>query len=456
MDPNKVAKNFSEIYPPMAPEEAAVEANRCLYCYDAPCIQACPTRINIPKFIKQIATKNALGSAKTILEANPMGHSCARVCPVDSLCEGACVYHAWHKKPIQIARLQRVATDYYYSGRTPLFYSATSNGKKVAMIGAGPASLSCAFYLAQLGYSITLFEKNPKPGGLNMYGIAEYKMTQETALKEVDLIRDLGVEIKTGVEVGKDYPVSRLDRDFDAVFVGVGLGSTASLGITGENLKGVLDALTFIRHIKTRQFSKISPGRVTVVIGAGNTAIDAVTQAKRSGTPRVLLAYRRSEKEMPAYEYEYEIAKQDGIEFLWNALPFRILGKTGVTGIEFLKTKTDSRGHLKTVLSSLPRRQAGKFRVSCDRVIVAIGQTKQIDLFEALKLELDASGRIRVDSETLQTNRPKFFAGGDAINGGREVVNAAADGKRAAAAIHRYLTPEKESRVKSSELRVSV
>lgn len=426
-------EKFAEIVPPLKPEEARIEANRCLYCYDAPCIQACPTHIDIPRFIKQIASENLTGSGKTILEANALGHSCARVCPVEVLCEGACVYHDWQEKPISIAALQRRATDHLHENKTMPFKPGPDNGLRVAVVGAGPSGLSCAQYLRRLGFAVTLFEKNKLPGGLNTYGVAEYKMSQGTSLDEVRMLFRLGVDVVSGKEIGKDVAVGKLLADFDAVFVGIGLGQTNALRVPGENLPGVWDALGFIRWVKARNLRPLGQSAVTVVIGAGNTSIDAVTQSKRTGAEKVIMAYRRSEAEMGAYGFEYELAKKDGAEFLWNAAPVRILGKKKVEGVEFQKTKT-TRGKLVAVPGS-------KFVVRCDRVIKAIGQSKQAGLAQALGLKLSPDGRIAVEPRSLRTSHPKVFAGGDAINGGKEVVNAAADGKRAAWGIHQALRP---------------
>lgn len=427
------ADRFADIVPAMKPEEAALEARRCLYCYDAPCIAACPTHIDIPRFIKQIASKNTLGSAKTILEANPMGHSCARACPVEVLCEGSCVYLQWHQKPIQIARLQRHATDPLYASGARPFRPGQDNGRRVAVIGAGPAGLSCAFYLRRLGHQVTMFEKRKIPGGLNSHGIAEYKMSRPVALDEVRMVLDLGVQLREGVEVGRDVPLSRLEREFEAVFIGFGLGETRSLRIPGESLGGVWDALGFIAHIKDRDLRPLGASRTTVVIGGGNTAIDAVTQAKRLGAERAILAYRRAPEEMTAYAYEYALAKQDGVEFLWRAAPVAILGKEAVEGIRFARTRPAASGGVEPVDGS-------EFDVPCDRVIKAVGQTKHYSIAKAAGIELDESGRIRVDPRTLRTSQPRYFAGGDAVNGGREVVHAASHGKRAAWGIHQALT----------------
>lgn len=438
--PARFEEAFADINPPLKPEEARVEANRCLYCYDAPCIRACPTHIDVPRFIKQIGSGNLLGSARTILEANPMGHSCARVCPVEVLCEGACVYHNWQDKPIRIARLQRFATDHAHEAKrgigrpvSPmLFQAAPPNGRKIAVIGAGPGGLSCAFYLARMGYAPVVFEKKPKAGGLNTYGIAEYKMTQETAEQEVRMVVELGVEIRTGVEVGRDLPLEELEREYEAVYLGMGLGETKSLRVPGEDLPGVWDALTFIEHLKDRDLGPLGKSKTTLVIGAGNTAIDAVTQAKRLGAEKVVMAYRRGPSEMGAYRYEYELAKSDAVEFLWNAAPVKILGSKHVEGVEFARTHT--RGE------ELVVDEKDRFTVACDRVIKAIGQTKHYSLAKGAGIKLDDSGRLVVNSHTGQTSNPRYFAGGDAVNGGKEVVNAAADGKRAAFHIHQMLS----------------
>ncbi len=419
----------------MSPEEARIEAERCLYCYDAPCIQACPTHIDVPKFIKQIASKDLRGSAKTILEANAMGHSCARVCPVEVLCEGACVFKEWQEKPIEIARLQRRAMDAYYApGTKPLFAAGKATGKRVAVVGAGPSGLSCAFYLRRLGHAVVLFERRDAPGGLNSFGVAEYKMTQATALQEAAHALSLGPVLKTGVRVGPDIPASRLASEFDAVFIGIGLGGTKSLRIPGEELPGVLDALTFIEAVKNRDLSSLAPSSVTVVLGGGNTAIDAVTQSKRIGTPRVVLAYRRGRPEMPAYGFEVDLAKSDGAEFLWNASPVRVLGTSRVEGVEFQRTRT--QGGKLVVLDS------ETFTLPCDRVIKAIGQDRHPSFAEEAGLAVEGL-RIRVAPKTLRTSHPKFWAGGDAVNDGKEVVNAAADGKRAAWSIHQAVTGAK-------------
>jgi len=428
--------NFAELKKPLVREEARVEASRCLYCYDAPCVKACPTHIDVPRFIRQIAAADPLGAGETILEANALGHSCARVCPVEVLCEGACVYHDWHEKPIHIARLQRWATDAVHAAGELPFEPGEDNGKRVAVVGAGPAGAACAVYLRRLGYAVTIFEKRKIPGGLNTFGVAEYKMDSRTSLDELRLLFRLGCSVITGKEIGKDLKAEKLLADFDAVFLGVGLARTRSLGIPGEELAGVVDALSFIEKVKGRDAKIVGASEATVVVGGGNTAIDACTQAKRTGTANVTLAYRRGPGDMSAYDFEIALAKTDGVSFLTNVAPVRVIGKTRVMGVEFAPTRA--------VGGRLVEDAKKKFTVPCDRVIKAIGQEKDRSIPAQFGVETDADGRIRVDAKTLRASKATVFAGGDAINGGKEVVNAAADGKRAAWGVHQTLFPGAE------------
>ena len=398
----QLAKNFADIAPPLTNDAALLEATKCLYCHDAPCTIACPTHIDVPAFIKKIATGNLRGSARVILDPNPFGHSCARACPVEVLCEGACVLNDRDEQPIKIALLQRHATDYVLERKLKLFEAGKRTGKRVAIVGAGPAGLACARDLRRCGHEVTVFEAKPQPGGLNTYGIAEYKLKSDVALAEVQDIIDLGVDLKTGVTVGKDVPLERLLADFHAVFIGVGLGSTKALGIPGEDLPGVVDALTFIEHLKTHPYRETTVGRQVVVIGAGNTAIDAVTQAKRLGAAATIV-YRRGEADMPCYHYEYELAKRDGCGFRFNAAPQRIIanGSGAVAGIEV-------------------RTSSGNETIPCDMVIIAIGQGER--------------------GLVVPRNDPRVFTGGDCANGGAEIVNATAEGVAAAQRIHERLT----------------
>src|SRR5687767_9367695 len=342
--PDQLEKNFAEIAPPLTPDAALLEANKCLYCYDAPCTHACPTHIDVPSFIKKIATDNMRGSARVILDANPMGHSCARACPVEVLCEGACVLNERDEEPIKIALLQRHSTDWALDHDYNPFSAGAPTGKKVAIVGAGPAGLSCARDLRRFGHAVTVFDERANPGGLNSFGIAEYKMRQPLALAEVKMVQDLGVEIRTGVRVGTNVSVAQLRKDYDALFVAVGLGATRRLNIPGQDLHGVADALTFIEHLKSNPYSKTRIGRRVVVIGAGNTAIDAATQAKRLGAEQVTIVYRRSAEDMSAYDYEYELAKKDGVEFRFNTVPKAVLGAGRVTGLECVRSELGAPG----------------------------------------------------------------------------------------------------------------
>ncbi len=421
----QIERNFAEINPALSQAEAVFEANRCLYCYDAPCMHACPTHIDVPSFIKKIASGNLLGSARVIFDANPIGASCARVCPVEVLCEGACVEKTLMDKPIEIGRLQRYATDYAVESGRRIFEKGAPNGKSVGIIGSGPAGLSCAAYLARTGYEVTIYEKKPLAGGLDTYGMAEYKMSQKDSLDEVALIGKLGVEFRLNCDVGSDVLFEDLQKKHDAIFVGVGLAATRDLSVEGEDLEGVMDALYFIEKIKTRDWQSVPIGKTVAVIGAGNTAIDAVTQAKRLGAEKVLMIYRRTEKDISAYQYEYELAKKDGIEFVWQTSPVEILGFGGkVSG---LKCK-NANGE--------------EFEIACDTVIKAIGQQKQIEFFKNLGIELNEKGQVAV-GDLMQTSNPKTFAGGDCVNGGAEAVDASQMGKLAAQGIHEILTGKK-------------
>ncbi len=434
------AANFADLPPPLSADAARAEAARCLYCHDAPCITACPTHIDIPSFIGKIATGNLRGSARTILDANPMGHSCARACPVEVLCEGACVMHGLGRKAIEIGRLQRHATDHALAKGLRLFVPGADTGKRVAIVGAGPAGLSAAQDLRRAGHAVVIFESKPLPGGLNTYGIAQYKLQQKTALAEAQMVLDLGVELRSNTTIGRDVTAQALLDDYDAVFVAVGLGETQALGVPGEDLRGVVDALTFIERLKTRPVAELRVGRRVVVIGAGNTAIDAATQARRLGAERVTIVYRRSRAEMPAYDYEYELAKADGCEFRFLTAPVRIVGTAHVEGVACVRMQLgepDASGR-----RSVSAIAGSEHTLDVDVVIKALGQTKREALlrqFPGVRLE---AGRVVVDPRTGQTHNEKVFAGGDCTSGGAEIVNAAADGKRAAAGIHAMLATE--------------
>jgi dihydropyrimidine dehydrogenase (NAD+) subunit PreT len=427
-----IAQRFHEIHPPFDPEAALVEANRCLYCFDAPCSGACPTHIDVPRFIKKIATGNLRGSALGILDANILGASCSRVCPVDVLCEGACVLHRYNKQPIEIGRLQRHAMDHFYSHGAKLQLApAPERNTAVACIGAGPASLACAAELRKHGYRATIFESRALPGGLNTYGVAEYKLRPSDSLREVELVRSLGVEFRFDVRVGRDITVAELEQTYAAVFVAVGLGPAEPLGLPGEELGHVVDALSFIAEYKTAQ--TVSVGRKVAVIGGGNTAIDAANAALRLGAEEVTMVYRRSERQMPAFQFEYENAKLEGVRFRFQTQPVAIL-PNALECVRMELGAPDHSGRLKPQL--VP---ASNFLIECDMVILAVGQSRFLELlseFRGVKLR---DGNVVVDPETGQTSNPRYYAGGDCVNGGREVVDAVAEGKRAGAAMARWL-----------------
>ena len=440
LDITQIERNFAEINPALTAAEAMHEANRCLYCFDAPCMRACPTHIDVPGFIKKIASQNLMGSARVIFDANPIGATCARVCPVDVLCEGACVENTLLQKPIEIGRLQRYATDHALSNGRQVYSRGEASGKSIGIIGSGPAGLSCATYLSRLGHDVTVYERRELPGGLDTYGMAEYKMPQAVSLSEVEHVAAMGVTFLTKTEIVGEAPADGADgitqlsfssllNNHDALFLGAGLGVTNRLNIPGEDLEGVFDALHFIHHIKSRRWQDVPLGKTVCVIGAGNTAVDAVTQAKRLGAARVIMVYRRSETDAPAYEYEMELAKKDGIEFSWQSAPVGILSDDGEHVAGLRCERTDGSLEL--------------FDIPCDMVIKAVGQTKMSGFFSSvIGVETDDKGRVKVN-DRMQTSNPRVFAGGDCVNGGAEAVDASQMGKLAAMGIHESLTGER-------------
>jgi dihydropyrimidine dehydrogenase (NAD+) subunit PreT len=432
-------KNFKELHPAFSYGAALAEASRCLYCYDSPCMKACPTHIDISQFIKKISTDNLLGSAKTIFSSNWVALTCAKACPVAVLCEGACVLNEKGDKPIEIGRLQRYAIDNYFSeGMPSIFSKKHSNGKNVAIIGSGPAGLSCSAELALLGYNVTVFESSDIPGGLNTWGIAPYKMRKEDALKEVELVKSFGVNVKTGVAVGIDITFDELYKTYDSVFLGIGLGESRVLSVNGEELSGVISALDFIEQVKTEEWSSVPVGKRVAIIGAGNTSIDAATEAKRLGADEVMVIYRRSSQDMSAYNFEFDLAKKDGIVFHFLTAPKKIVGNKFVEGIECVRmehTEPDANGKQST--RPVP---GTEFVIPVDMVIKAIGQEAQNEFIASIPGVKFISGMVEINHDTYQTGNPKVFAGGDCINGGKEVVNAAYDGKMAAHGIDKFLS----------------
>ena len=423
---------FADVPPPLPPADARAEATRCLYCFDAPCARACPTHIDVPKFIRQILHRDDLGAAKTILDANIFGGSCARACPTEVLCEGACVDHTLLGSPVRIGQLQRHATD-AATARGANFYTAgPPTGKRVAIVGAGPAGLTCAHELRKRGHAVTVYEARPELGGLNTLGIAAYKISTEFARTEVELATRLGVEVRAGERI--DGPgVARLLAEFDAVFLGVGLGRTLPLGIPGEDLPGVWEALDFIFQTHTKPFSECEVGRRVVVIGGGNTAIDVATAATRLGAEAVTMAYRRGEPAMPAFAYEVGLAKADNVRLEFFAQPLRVVaGPDGrAAGVEFVRTRSGAGR------ADLPAAIAGsEFVLPADMVVKALGQEPLLDLVRSLPgLTLNGT-KVAADPATGATSVTRVFAGGDCVRGGGEIVDAVQDGKVAAAGIH--------------------
>lgn len=442
----QLRRNFMELKSKMTKNEAIEEANRCLYCYDAPCIKACPTSIQIPNFIKKIASGNMKGSATTILEANPIGASCARVCPTEELCEGACVLNS-STKPIKIGELQRYATDWAMESNAQLFKPGQNNGQKVAIIGAGPAGLSAARELGRLGYQVTIYEAEAKAGGLGSYGIVAFRLPNEVVDWEVEQIEQLGVTIQTNTTVGVDISVDEILAQYDSIILAVGMGAVPNLGIEGEDLEGVHDAIEFVRKTKMGPLTNDVVGKKVAVIGAGNTAIDGATSAVRLGAEHVQILYRRTQKEMTAYKFEYEFAKQDGVEFKWLTAPKKIIGNEAgkVTGIECVKMKLgeagpDGRQRPEEV-------QGSNFIIEVDVVIKAIGQTRFVSLIEAFGLA-HTNGVVDIDETTMQTSKDKVFACGDVVFGNGQgeamVVTAVQQGKDAAYKIHEHLRKPSE------------
>jgi glutamate synthase (NADPH/NADH) small chain len=435
LDAASLAANFADAHPPLTPAQAVVEANRCYFCYDAPCIEACPTGIDIPSFIRKISTSNLRGSAQTILEANIFGGSCARVCPTEELCERACVHTAQESKPIQIGALQRHATDWLMECGTAPFTRAAPTGRRIAVVGAGPAGLACAHGLARHGHDVTVFEARPKPGGLNEYGIAAYKVADDFAQREVAFILSIGgITVEYGKALGRDITLTGLRRDFDAVFLGLGQAGVNALGLASETLPGVRDAIEFIAELRQASKQDVRVGRRVVVIGGGNTAIDAATQARRLGAEDVTIVYRRGPDHMTATDKEQDWAQVNGVRIKHWAAPLHLVsagespGEATVTGVVFAHTALDAMGRLVVAEQ--------RFTLDADMVLKAIGQVFVADPIDGAPAL--AHGRIVIDADR-RTSLPNVYAGGDCVPGTDLTVAAVQDGKVAAIAIHRML-----------------
>jgi dihydropyrimidine dehydrogenase (NAD+) subunit PreT len=415
------SENFAQIKPLMSDTEAYYESSRCLFCYDAPCVNACPTGIDIPLFIRQINSKNEFGAAKTIYDSNFFGYSCGKVCPTEVLCEGACVYNNSDVKPIEIGRLQSFATGKAIAFSRKIYTTPKPNGKKVAVVGAGPSGISCACELRMMGFDVDIFEAKEKPSGLTIYGVAPYKITNAEAIDEISFLeKQFAFNIQYNKKISSKEDLNILEKKYDAIFIGIGLGSTSTLKIKGEELENVFGAVEFVGQLRMNHH-KVSVPKKVIVLGGGNTAMDAASECARMGAEKVILAYRKSKEEMGAYHFEYDLAKGVGVKGLFNVTPVEFLGENGkVSGVKFIKSETGNQ------------ESENSFIEECDWVIKATGQSKQIEFLNLIdELKPDEKGKIVVN-ENFQTSNKKYFAAGDAVSGGQEVVNAVADGKKAA------------------------
>ncbi|MEO6299010.1 MAG: NAD(P)-dependent oxidoreductase [Paracoccaceae bacterium] len=420
LPPAAVAQNFSDLTPPLDRHEALVAADRCYFCYDAPCMTACPTTIDIPLFIRQIATGTPDAAAKTIFAQNILGGMCARVCPTETLCEEACVREMAEGKPVEIGRLQRFATDVLMSKGIHPFVRATSTGKRVAVVGAGPAGLACAHRLALKGHDVVVFERRGKAGGLNEFGIAAYKTTDDFAAREVEwLLKIGGITIQNGRELGRDFTLASLEAEFDAVFLGIGLAGVNALRAPGEDLAGVRNAVDFIAELRQAGDKSALPvGRDVVVIGGGMTAVDAAVQSKLLGAQNVTMVYRRSKDKMSASVYEQDLATANGVKIIYGAAPVRVIGSGAAEGMEFAYTAEGS-GRLELT--------ADRFTLKADQVFKAIGQ-------------MLSDAPIVQDGAKLVRHVGKVWAGGDCALGGEDLtVTAVAQGRDAAEEINATL-----------------
>jgi dihydropyrimidine dehydrogenase (NAD+) subunit PreT len=434
--PEDYARNFSDLHPPLDQHQAYVEADRCYFCYDAPCVTACPTSIDIPLFIREILTGNPKGAAETIFSANILGGMCARVCPTETLCEEACVREAAEGKPVLIGELQRYATDVLMQSGEHPFTRAAPTGKRVAVLGGGPAGLSCAHRLAMHGHDVVIYEARDKIGGLNEYGIAAYKTPGDFAQAEVDwLLKIGGITVETGKALGRDLTLAELRNSFDAVFIGLGLAGVNALGLAEEDTPGVGDAVNYIAELRqASDLAALPVGRRVVVVGGGMTAIDIASQSRRLGAEDVTIVYRRGPDAMGASAYERELAQTDGVRIKFNAMPKRLITSSGkVTGLEVEYT---------TVADGRVSGTGETFVLDADMVFKAIGQTFVPTAVNGGGAEMPAleRGRINVDDER-RTSLAGVWAGGDCVYGGEDLTVAAVeDGKVAAESINRALS----------------
>jgi glutamate synthase (NADPH/NADH) small chain len=430
LTPAEYDANFSDLHPRLDKHEALVASDRCYFCYDAPCMTACPTSIDIPLFIRQISTGNPIGSAKTIFDQNILGGMCARVCPTEQLCEEACVRNTAEERPVEIGRLQRYATDTAMEQNKQFYTRPAPTGKTVAVVGAGPAGLACAHRLAMKGHSVVILDAREKAGGLNEYGIATYKTVDDFAQKEVDYVLDIGgIEIRNGQMLGRDFSLADLQSQYDAVFLGLGLAGVNALRAAGEDLDGVIDAVAYISDLRqASDKADMAIGRRVVVIGGGMTAIDAAVQAKLLGAEEVTICYRRGKEHMNASEFEQDLAASKGVIIRHWLAPKQIIAKDGkVAGIEVEYT---------AIVDGKLTGTGDTGVIAADQVFKAIGQTFEGSGFGALKLE---AGRIAIDAEG-RTSLDGIWAGGDCVLGGDDLtVSAVAQGRDAAESINRVL-----------------
>ena len=437
LSPEEISHNFSDMHPPLSRPEALIEADRCYFCYDAPCTTACPTGIDIPAFIQKIRSDNIKGSAHTILKENIMGGMCARVCPTEVLCEEACVRNLHEDKPVNIGLLQRYSTDPVFEQGLRLFERAAATGRKIAVVGGGPAGLSCAHRLAVLGHDAVIFNRDGKLGGLNEYGIAAYKTVNDFAQQEVSWILDIGgIEVRQNAVLGVDLTLEKLREEFDAVFLAFGLGGVNTLGLANEDAEGVLNAVDYIAELRQSETKEDLPvGRHVVVIGGGMTAIDIAVQSKRLGSEIVEMVYRRGPEQMGASDYEQEFAQTSGVSIRHWAKPVKLLVSDRVTGVEFERTELDDNGKLRST--------GDKWSLNADIVFKAVGQAITSDVFgDATELFEQKGGKLLVNDER-KTSLPDVWAGGDCIYGHDDLtVTAVQDGKVAANSIDRYLCPQ--------------